>query len=101
MDNTSGAKLAIVVKFRTRLSTDELRKRYLERLPKFRDVQGLLQKFYIYDESSKEWGGIYVWDSEQSAQAYLESDLRKTITTAFEVEGTPRVERLEVVDVLR
>ena len=101
MVDTSAAKIVTVVRFRSRLATDELKRRYTERMPQFRDVQGLLQKYYIYDESSSEWGGIYVWDSEASAKAYLESDLRKSIADVYEIDGTPRIEKLGVVDVLR
>lgn len=101
MVDRNAAKVVMIVRFQSRLSGDEIKRRYPERMPEFRVVPGLVQKYYIYDESSNEWGGIYVWDSEESAQAYLESDLRKTIPATYEVEGTPRVERLEVFDVLR
>jgi heme-degrading monooxygenase HmoA len=101
MVDTNTAKVVLLVRFRSRLSADEVRRRYLERLPDFRNVPGLLQKYYVYDESANEWGGLYVWDSEESLQGYLESDLRKTIPSVYEIEGSPRVERLSVVDVLR
>ena len=101
MVETNSAKVVILVRFRSRLSAHEIKHRYPARMSEFRAVPGLIQKYYIYDESVNEWGGIYVWDSEESAQAYLESDLRKTIAATYEVEGRPRVERLEVFDVLR
>jgi heme-degrading monooxygenase HmoA len=101
MTESNAPKVVMLVRFRSRLSADEIKRRYPERMAEFRDLPGLLQKYYIYDEPANEWGGIYVWDSEESVQAYLESDLRKTIPATYEVEGTPRVERLEVFDVLR
>jgi hypothetical protein len=70
-------------------------------MPQFRDVPGLLQKYYAYDPSTEEWAGIYLWDSEESAAAYLESDLRKTIPSAYELTQPPRVDRFPIVDVLR
>jgi heme-degrading monooxygenase HmoA len=99
--DTNAAKVVIVVRFRSRLSADEIKRRYPERMPEFREVPGLVQKYYIYDESANEWGGIYVWDSEESADAYLASDLRKSIASTYEVEGAPRIDRLNVFDVLR
>ncbi|MGB5303324.1 MAG: hypothetical protein WBO43_02470 [Gemmatimonadota bacterium] len=45
--------------------------------------------------------GIYLWDSDESLAAYLESDLRKTIPSAYELTEPPRVERFPIVDVLR
>jgi heme-degrading monooxygenase HmoA len=101
MADTKAAKVVLLVKFKSRLSVDEARRRYVERMPRFRELPGLLQKFYFYDEQTKEYGGVYVWDSEESVQTYLESDLRKSIATAYEIEGTPRVERLSVTDILR
>lgn len=101
MIDTSRVKAMTVVKFKSRLSEDELKKRYPERMPDFREVPGLVQKFYVYDEPAGEWGGIYLWDSEASARSYMASDLRKTIGSFYEVDGPPRVDALSVLDVLR
>jgi len=101
MVETNTAKVVTIVRFRSRLSADEIKRRYPERMPEFRDVPGLVQKYYIYDEPGNEWGGIYLWDSQESVEAYLASDLRKTIPSFYEVEGAPRVETLKVFDVLR
>jgi heme-degrading monooxygenase HmoA len=101
MEDASNAKFMLKVKFKSRLSDDEARRRYKERLPEFRKVPGLLQKFYLYDESTGEWAGLYLWDSAESLQKYLDSDLRKTIASAYEVEGAPQVEKLSVVEALR
>ena len=45
--------------------------------------------------------GVYLWDSEESAKSYMESDLRKSIGAAYNVEGAPRTEKLTVVELLR
>jgi hypothetical protein len=101
MPDASNAKVVLIVRFKTRLSPDELRRRYRERLPEFRELPGLLQKYYFYDEAADEWGGLFLWDSPESLQAYLDSDLRKTTASAYDVEGAPRVERLSVLEPLR
>jgi heme-degrading monooxygenase HmoA len=93
--------MLIVRGLKSKLSYDELERRYKERMPRFREVPGLLQKYYSYDSSTEEWAGIYLWESEEAAAAYLESDLRKTIPSAYELTGPPRVERYPIVDVLR
>ena len=93
--------IVIVRGLKSRLSHDELERRYKERMPQFRDVPGLLQKYYSYDSSTEEWAGIYLWESEESAAAYLTSDLRKTIPSAYELTQPPRIERFPIVDVLR
>lgn len=92
--------MLIVRGLKSELSREELERRYKERLPQFRNVTGLIQKYYSYDESTGEWAGIYLWDSEESLARYLESDLRKSIPAAYELTEPPRVERFPIVDVL-
>lgn len=101
MVDTSNAKIIVVVKFRSPLSADELKRRYQERMPEFRKQPGLIQKYYVREESSGEWAGIYLWDSKESVERYLASDLRKSIASAYEVEGAPRIETFSLLEPLR
>jgi heme-degrading monooxygenase HmoA len=101
MDDARPAIMLIVRGLKSELSREEFERRYKERLPQFRDVTGLVQKYYSYEESTGEWAGIYLWDSEESLARYLESDLRKSISAAYELTEPPRLERFQIVDVLR
>jgi heme-degrading monooxygenase HmoA len=101
MSQAQPTVMLIVRGLKSKLSHDELERRYKERMPQFRDVPGLLQKYYSYDATTQEWAGIYLWDTEESAAAYLESDLRKSIPSAYELTQPPRVDRFLIVDVLR
>jgi hypothetical protein len=91
----------LIVRFKSSLAPDELEKRYKERLPEFRALPGLLQKYYLYDPSSNEWGGLYIWDSQESLDKYMESDLRKSIPDVYQVVGAPRIETTNVIEILR
>jgi hypothetical protein len=93
--------MLIVRGLKSRLPHDEMVRRYKERMPQFRDVPGLLQKYYAYDPSTDEWAGVYLWESEDAARAYLTSDLRKSIPSVYELTDPPRVDRLPIVDALR
>ena len=93
--------MMIVRGLKSDLPYEEMEQRYRERMPKFRDIPGLVQKYYSFDESNQEWAGIYLWDSEESLVAFLESDLRKTIPSAYELTQPPHIERFPIVDVLR
>jgi Putative mono-oxygenase ydhR len=93
--------MLIVRGLKSKLAYEELELRYKERMPQFRDFPGLVQKYYSYDGSTAEWAGIYLWDSEKSLAAYLESDLCKSIPAAYELTKPPRIERFPLVDVLR
>lgn len=93
--------MLIIRELKSELPHDEFERRYKERLPRFREVPGLVQKYYAYDDSTKEWAGIYLWDSNDALEAFLESDLRKTIASAYQLQEPPRIERYPIVDVLR
>jgi heme-degrading monooxygenase HmoA len=101
MSDAKPTVMLIVRGLKSKLSHDELERRYRERMPQFRDVPGLLQKYYSYDATTEEWAGIYLWDTEESAVAYVESDLRKSIPSAYGLTQPPRVDRFPIVDVLR
>ncbi len=91
----------LFVKFKSKLAPEEVERRYKKRLLEFREVPGLLQKYYVQDSATGEWGGLYVWDSQKSLDAYIASDLRKTIAETYEFAAPPRIETVKVVDVLR
>jgi heme-degrading monooxygenase HmoA len=93
--------MLIVRGLKSKLTEEELDRRYKERMPRFRAFPGLVQKYYTVDETTGEWAGVYLWDSEESLAAYLESDLRKSIPAAYELVGPPQIERFAVIDVLR
>ncbi len=101
MPDTPHPGVVLVVKFGSSLPFDEVKKRYEARMPEFRALPGLLQKYYVHERSTGDVAGIYLWDSQESLDAYLASDLRKSIPAAYEVEGVPRAEAMEVVDILR
>jgi hypothetical protein len=56
MVDTTAVTFVTVVRFRSLLPRDEVTHRYRQRLPEFQQVPGLVQKFYVYDESTEEWG---------------------------------------------
>lgn len=93
--------ILMVVKFKSSLSNEELEKRYKERIPQFEAFPGLVQKYYIHDPATDEWGGAYVWDSQASLDEYLASDLRKSIPDVYEIVGAPRIEISKVEYTLR
>ena len=90
-----------LVKYKTGLSHEEAAKTIAQRAPQYKALPGLRQKLYIREPETGEYGGIYVWEDEDSMREFRESDLAGTIPAAYRVEGEPRVEVFEVVSVLR
>ena len=94
-------QMALFVRFRSALSIHDVRRIAAERSDEFRALTGLRQKYYIHDPATGEVGGLYIWDTPEDLAAYRESELRATITEAYQVEGEPRLEVLRIMDVLR
>ena len=90
-----------MVKFKSKLSDSEARRVMEERAPRFRALPGLVQKYYGYEKQSGEYTGIYSWASEQSIREFRDSELARTIPSAYQVAGQPRIEFFEVFRPLR
>lgn len=93
--------IILSVKFKSKLSDDEVRRVMNERAPNFRALPGLIQKYYGYEKATGEYTGIYIWDSEEALRAYRESELARTIPEAYQAASTPRIEVFDVPLVLR
>jgi hypothetical protein len=74
------------VRIKTPLAQEEVRRIMEERAPRFREVPGLLQKYYGYEPSSGAFCGCYIFDSEEARQAFAQSELARTIPAAYEAE---------------
>jgi hypothetical protein len=82
----------LYVRVRSDLDSQELERRVLERRPRFREVPGLVQKIYGRDESTGEMCGIYFFEDREALDAFRETDLAKTIPSAYEaVEVRPEI----------
>jgi hypothetical protein len=91
----------VFVTFETELSNEELEETLRARAEKFREVGGLVQKLYLRDRERGRVGGFYVFDSETSRDAYLDSELRATIGEAYAVVGEPDVSMFRLLFPLR
>lgn len=90
-----------IIKFESALSEDEVMAVAKERVPQFRKIPGLLQKYYVKLDRPNHYGGVYIWDSKESLSAYRESDLAASIPAAYKVIGKPGVEILNGLFQLR
>lgn len=90
-----------LIKFKTGLGEAELLRRAREREPLFKELPGLLQKYYLKTGKQGEYGGLYVWDSAESLKTYRESELAASIPKAYDVKDLPNFELLDVLFTLR
>ena len=90
-----------VVKFKSTLPDSLVLQTINERKKQFEKVTGLVQKYYMKEKSTGEYSAIYLWASEQDFLNYRQSELGKTIGSAYKTAGKPRVELFEMLFPLR
>ena len=75
--------VVLFVRVKSEVDKKELERRLLERKPKFLDVPGLAQKIYGKDPATGDMCGIYFFESNEALADFRDSELAKTIPTAF------------------
>lgn len=98
VDKESEEQMAKVlfVRAKSRLEPAELERRLLERRPRFLEVPGLVQKIYGRDEATGDVCGIYFFEDQQALADFRETELARTIPTAYDVAEI-RMETYEVL----
>jgi hypothetical protein len=86
----------LFVRVKSQLDEAELERRLLERRPRFHEVPGLVQKIYGRDDATGDVCGIYFFEDQAALAAFRETELAKTIPSAYEAIDIRR----EVYDVL-
>ncbi len=89
-----------IVRFASSLDDAQVVATYQERAPRYRQVPGLLNKYYL-SYPTGEHGAVYVWESPEAMEAFRQGDLARTIADAYQVQGEPQVEVAAVQLVLR
>jgi hypothetical protein len=86
------------VTFKSPKSIEELQQMSEVSLPKFRALRehGLLQKYYVNNPETGESGGIYVFESQEAVEAYLNGPIFPAISAVFDAGGSLRYEILDV-----
>ncbi len=86
----------LFVRIKNELDPKEMDRRLLERRPKFLEVPELAQKIYGRDLATGDVCGIYFFESEAALAKFKDSQLAKTIPSAYEASDVRR----EVYEVL-
>ena len=86
----------LFVRITSALDAQEFERRLAERRPRFREVPGLVQKIYGRDPETGDVCGVYFFESDKALVAFRETELARTIPTAYEAVDVRR----EVYEVL-
>jgi heme-degrading monooxygenase HmoA len=90
-----------IVRFRSKLSAEDVQSTFDDRADSYRGVPGLVEKIYLRFRDSGEFGAVYVWESEEALERFRESELARSIPDAYRVEGAPQAELADVALVIR
>jgi heme-degrading monooxygenase HmoA len=101
MQPETEGRIIQIIKLKTSLKEDEVLKIARERVPQFKAIPGLIQKYYVKVSPPHHFAGIYIWDSMESLQAYRESELAASIPQAYKLIEAPEIEILDVMFELR
>ncbi|HVX26910.1 MAG TPA: YdhR family protein [Parafilimonas sp.] len=95
------AEAVLSVKFKSKLDGETLLNTCNENLESFRNVPGLIEKYYLVEEQTGLISGIYLFETKAAREAFWASDLAKDIVPRYGViVETIRVERYDVAIVL-
>jgi hypothetical protein len=95
------AEAVLSVKFNSSLDPEKLIKICNEDLEAFRKVPGLVQKFYVSENTTGAISGIYLFESRDARNSFWSSELAKKIPARYGViPESLRVEQYDMAIVL-
>lgn len=68
------------------LTAEQIRIAFEEAAPKFRNVSGLVRKQFLHSSDCRTAGGVYLWNDEPAARAFMTERVAPMIRTKFQVE---------------
>lgn len=68
------------------VTTEKAREIFASTAPKYRDVEGLIRKYYLLSEDGGTAGGVYLWESREYAERLYTKDWRKFIKDKYDAE---------------
>jgi len=70
------------------VTADQMRASFAEVAPKFRNVPGLVRKQFLLSQDCRTAGGVYLWNDEPAARAFMNERVAPMIRGKFQVEPT-------------
>ena len=70
------------------ITADQIRTAFEQAAPKFRNVPGLVRKQFLRSKDCRTVGGVYLWNDERAARAFMTEQVAPMIRAKFQVEPT-------------
>ena len=68
------------------VTADQIRAVFDEAAPKFRNVPGLVRKQFLHSKDCRTAGGVYLWNDERAARAFMTERVAPMIREKFHVD---------------
>ena len=75
------------------MTRDEAQEIFSTTAPRYRNLQGLIRKYYVLSEDGGTAGGVYLWKSRKAAQHVYDDDWKKFIFDKY--GSTPSITYFE------
>ena len=75
------------------MTRDEAQEIFSTTAPRYRDLPGLIRKYYVLSEDGGTAGGVYLWQSRNEAEKVYDNDWKKFISDKYGSE--PRITYFE------
>ena len=56
--------------------------------PKYREVPGLMRKYFLFDEDAPIGGGVYLWENREAANKVYSPEWRQMVADRYGAEPT-------------
>lgn len=70
------------------IGINEMRSALAQSAPAFRNVPGLIRKQFLLSPDGRTAGGVYLWQQEDAARAFMHQRVAPMIRETFQVEPT-------------
>ena len=65
------------------ISLEEATRRFESSAPKYRNLPGLIRKYYVRGEDGRTAGGVYLWESRAAAEAVYSDEWRERVERLY------------------
>lgn len=70
------------------VTAEQVRAAFAAAAPKFRGVPGLIRKQFLCSKDCRTAGGVYLWNDERAARAFMSERVTPMIREKFQVDPT-------------
>jgi heme-degrading monooxygenase HmoA len=77
--------ITVLVQFKwpTPVTRDQAQEIFSDAAPKFRDLPGLIRKYFLLSQDGGTTGGVYLWKTREDAERFYTSGFRQWIVDQY------------------